>query len=425
MYNSNPQRYVSLLTRKTLALVMAGGRGSRLHELTAWRAKPAVFFGGKFRIVDFALSNAINSGIRRIGVLTQYKAHSLVRHINEGWGGFKRVLHEFVEVLPASQRIASDWYRGTADAIYQNLDIIRTHSPDFVLVLSGDHVYKMDYGTLLAFHDERESDLTISCIEVPVSEAAGSYGVIEVDGDGRVIGFEEKPAQPRPIPGQPDMCLASMGNYVFNTDFLFDRLIIDAGNAASNHDFGHDVLPAIISDHKVYAFPFRDPVTGKRAYWRDVGTLDAYWEANMELLDTTPELNLYDSEWPILTDQPQLPSAKFVHNSDDRRGMAVDSIVSGGCIISGARLNRSLLFSNVRVHSYAYLEQAVVMPDVDVGRGSRIYRAILDRGCDIPENTVIGENHAEDRRRGFRITDKGVVLVTPDMLNQSIHALRK
>jgi glucose-1-phosphate adenylyltransferase len=424
MYEPNSQRFVSLLTRKTLALVMAGGRGSRLHELTNWRAKPAVFFGGKFRIIDFALSNAINSGIRRVGVLTQYKAHSLVRHIGEGWGGFKRVLHEFVEVLPASQRIDADWYRGTADAIYQNLDIINTHSPEFVLVLSGDHVYKMDYGTMLAFHSELESDLTISCMEVPVSEAAATFGVIEVDKSGRVIGFEEKPANPRPIPGQPDLCLASMGNYVFNTDFLREQLIIDAGDRASNHDFGHDLIPKLIKSHKVFAFPFRDEETGKRAYWRDVGTLDAYWEANMELLDITPELDLYDKEWPILTDQQQLPSAKFVHNTDDRRGMAVDSIVSGGCIISGAMLNRALLFSSVKVHSYAYVEQTVVMPDVNIGNNARIQRAIIDRGCNIPENTVIGENHDDDRQRGFRVTDKGIVLVTPEMLNQSTHSIR-
>jgi len=424
MYETNPQRFVSLLTRKTLALVLAGGRGSRLYELTAWRAKPAVFFGGKFRIIDFALSNAINSGIRRVGVLTQYKAHSLVRHISEGWGGFKRVLHEFVEVLPASQRIDADWYRGTADAIYQNLDIINTHNPEFVLILSGDHVYKMDYGTMLAFHSEQQSDLTILCVELPVSEAAASFGVIEVDENGRVIGFEEKPAQPRPLPGQPDMCLASMGNYVFNTDFLRDQLIFDAVNSESSHDFGHDIIPRLISSHTVFAFPFRDAETGKRAYWRDVGTLDAYWEANMELLDITPELDLYDNEWPILTDQQQLPSAKFVHNTDERRGMAVDSIVSGGCIISGAKLNRALLFSNVKVHSYAYIEQTVVLPDVNVGRNTSIYRAILDRGCNIPENMVIGENHDEDRQRGFRVTDKGIVLVTPDMLNQSIHSIR-
>ena len=424
MFDSNPQRFVSLLTRKTLALVLAGGRGSRLHELTSWRAKPALFFGGKFRIIDFALSNAINSGIRRVGVLTQYKAHSLVRHIGEGWGGFKRALHEFVEVLPASQRIDSDWYRGTADAIYQNLDIINTHKPEFVLVLSGDHVYKMDYGAMLAFHSEQESHLTILCMELPVSEAAATFGVIEVNGNGQVIGFEEKPAQPKPIPGRPDTCMASMGNYVFNADILCDQLISNADDSASSHDFGHDIIPKLIASNKVFAFPFRDAATGKQAYWRDVGTLDAYWEANMELLDITPELDLYDNEWPILTDQPQLPSAKFVHNTDDRRGMALDSIVSGGCIISGARLDRALLFSNVKVHSYARVEHTVVMPDANIGRNTRIHRAIIDRGCDIPDNMVIGDNHDEDRQRGFRVTDKGIVLVTPDMLNQSTHSIR-
>ena len=424
MHESNPRRFVSLLTRGTLALIMAGGRGSRLHELTTWRAKPAVFFGGKFRIIDFALSNAVNSGIRRIGVLTQYKAHSLVTHISEGWGGFKRELREFVEVLPASQRVDNEWYRGTADAVYQNLDIIHTHDPEYVLILSGDHVYKMDYGEMLAFHAEKEAELTISCIEVPVSEAANTFGVIEVDEDDRVIGFVEKPAEPKPIPGQPGMCLAAMGNYVFNTGFLCDQLIADNNNKQSAHDFGNDIIPSLINTNKVYAFMFRDPVTGKRTYWRDVGTLDAYWEANMELLAVTPELDLYNSDWPYMTDQLQLPSAKFVHNTDDRRGMAVDSIVSGGCIISGAKLDRALLFSNVRVHSYAYIEQSVVMPDVNIGRHARIYRAIIDRGCDIPDNMVIGEDHDEDRKRGFRISEKGVVLVTPDMLKQPIHSFR-
>ena len=424
MYESNPRRFVSLLTRKTLALVMAGGRGSRLHELTTWRAKPAVFFGGKFRIIDFALSNAVNSGIRRIGVLTQYKAHSLVRHLAEGWGGFKRELGEFVEVLPASQRIDNEWYRGTADAVYQNLDIIHTHNPEYVLILSGDHVYTMDYGDMLAFHAEKEADLTISCIEVPVDEAANTFGVIEIDENNRVIGFMEKPAEPKPIPGQPDMCLAAMGNYVFNAEFLCEQLIADADNEESRHDFGNDIIPCLIDSSQVFAFLFRDSITEKPTYWRDVGTLDAYWEANMELLSVTPELDLYDSDWPIMTEQQQLPSAKFVHNNDDRRGMAVDSIVSGGCIISGAKLERSLLFSNVRVHSYAYVEQTVVMPDVSIGRNARIYRAIIDRGCNIPEGMIIGENNDDDRQRGFRISDKGIVLVTPDMLQQSTHSIR-
>jgi glucose-1-phosphate adenylyltransferase len=421
---THQQRHISLLTRKTVALVLAGGRGSRLHELTLWRAKPAVHFGGKFHIVDFALSNAINSGIRRVGVLTQYKAHSLVRHLRDGWCGFKRALGEFVDVLPASQRIDAGWYRGTADAVYQNIDIIRDLNPEYVVILSGDHIYKMDYGAMLAFHTEMDADMTISCIEIPVEEAAGIYGVLQVDGSGRVIAFEEKPATPSQIPGQPGMCLASMGNYVFATELLYDELIQDADNEISDHDFAKNIIPDAIHRHKVFAYPFRDPETGKRAYWRDVGTLDAYWQANIELLDIEPELDLYDSEWPILTDQPQLAPAKFVFNNNDRRGMAVDSMVSGGCIISGAKLDRALLFSNVKVHSYAYIEQSVVLPDVSIGRYARILRAIIDRGCVIPEHMVIGENHEDDRKRGFRVTENGIVLVTPDMLGQSIHSVR-
>ncbi|HUT41589.1 MAG TPA: glucose-1-phosphate adenylyltransferase [Gammaproteobacteria bacterium] len=423
-YIQKQQRFISLLTRNTMALVLAGGRGSRLHELTLWRAKPAVHFGGSFRIIDFALSNAINSGIRRIGVLTQYKAHSLVRHLRDGWCGFKRVLGEFVDVLPASQRIDAGWYRGTADAVYQNLDIIRDHDPEYVLILSGDHIYKMDFGPMLAFHAERKADITISCVEIRVEEAAGAYGVLQVDDSGRVIAFEEKPARPSEIPGQPGFCLASMGNYVFGTDLLYDLLIKDADTEASEHDFAGNIIPGAVRDHRVYAYPFRDAETGKCAYWRDVGTLDAYWDANIELLDVTPELNLYDSEWPIQTNQLQLPPAKFVFNNDNRRGMAVDSMVSGGCIISGAMLDRALLYSSVKVHSYTRIEQSVVLPEVTVGRHAVITRAIIDRGCVIPKRMVIGEDHDEDRRRGFRVTGKGIVLVTPDMLNQSTHTIR-
>lgn len=424
METQTHQRFVSLLTRKTIALVLAGGRGSRLYELTSWRAKPAVPFGGKFRIIDFPLSNAVNSGIRRIGVLTQYKAHSLVTHLSLGWSGFKSELGEFVEVLPASQRVANDWYQGTADAIYQNLDIIRPHRPDYVLVLSGDHIYKMDYGTMLAFHTESGSDMTISCLEVPVEEAAGAYGVIEVDENSRVIGFEEKPEKPKCVPGRPDICLASMGNYIFSTQFLYDQLIQDADNKESEHDFGKNIIPGIIAECQVFAFPFRDQQTGNRAYWRDVGTLDAFWEANMELLSVTPELNLYDSDWPILTHQGQLPPAKFVFNDDGRRGMAVDSMVSGGCVVSGAQLDRALLFSNVKVKSYTQVEESVVLPGVTIGRHVRIKRAIIDRGCDIPEGMVIGEDHEQDRQQGFRVTGNGIVLVTPDMLKQSFHFSR-
>ena len=424
MEQTKDPRFVSRLTRQTLALVLAGGRGSRLYELTDWRAKPAVPFGGKFRIIDFPLSNCVNSGIRRIGVLTQYKAHSLIRHLVRGWSNFQSELDEFVEILPASQRAGGEWYQGTADAIYQNLDILRTHQPEYVLILSGDHIYKMDYGPMIAFHAESEADMTISCLEVPIEEAAGAFGVMTVDESGRIIAFDEKPAQPNPIPGKPGLCLASMGNYVFNTQFLYEQLIKDADMPESEHDFGKNIIPSIIDKYQVYAFPFRDPDTGNRAYWRDVGTLDAFWEANMELVSVSPELNLYDQDWPILTHQAQLPPAKFVFDQDDRRGMAIDSMVSGGCVISGSQLKRSLLFSNVKVHSYAQLEDSVVLPEVEIGRKARIKKTIIDRGCTIPEGMVIGEDLAQDKERGFHVTEKGVVLVTPDMLKQDVHFMR-
>lgn len=417
-------RYISRLTKKTLALVLAGGRGSRLYELTDWRAKPGVPFGGKFRIIDFPLSNCVNSGIRRIGVLTQYKAHSLVRHLGRGWSNFQSELDEFVEVLPASQRTGDEWYSGTADAIYQNLDIIRTHKPEFVLVLSGDHIYKMDYGPMLAYHVANEADMTVSCLEVPIAEAAGEFGVLTVNEQSRVLRFDEKPAQPTSIPGNDKLTLASMGNYIFNTQFLYEQLIADADSPNSKHDFGKDIIPSIIEKHQVFAYPFRDPVTDQQAFWRDVGTLDAYWEAHMELIAVEPQLNLYDREWPILTHQSQLPPAKFVFDDDDRRGEAHDSMVSGGCVISGSRVKRSLLFSDVVVHSYASVTDSVLLPEVDVGRHCRIQKAIIDRGCRLPENTVIGEDHEQDKARGFRVTEKGVVLVTPDMLGQSLHTVR-
>ena len=424
MIANTENRFVSRLTSNTLALVLAGGRGSRLYELTDWRAKPAVPFGGKFRIIDFPLSNCINSGIRRIGVLTQYKAHSLIRHLVRGWSRLDSELGEFVEILPASQRAGGEWYQGTADAVYQNIDILRTHKPGFVLILSGDHIYKMDYGDLSAAHVKTEADMTIACLEVPREEAAGAFGVMTVDESGRIVDFNEKPADPAPIPGQPDLCLASMGNYLFNTDFLYEQLIRDADNPGSKHDFGGDIIPSIIGKYQVYAYPFRDLETGGRTYWRDVGTLDAFWEANMELVNVTPELNLYDESWPILTHQAQLPPAKFVFDRDDRRGLATDSMVSGGCLISGARVKHSLLFSHVRVHSYAEVTDSVILPDVEIGRSARINRAIIDRGCSIGEGLVIGEDHDRDRERGFRVTAKGVVLVTPDMLKQPIHARR-
>ena len=417
-------RFVSRLTRQTLALVLAGGRGSRLYELTDWRAKPAVPFGGKFRIIDFPLSNCINTGIRRIGVLTQYKAHSLIRHLVRGWSRFDSELDEFVEILPASQRAGGEWYQGTADAIYQNLDIMRTHQPEYVLILSGDHIYKMDYAEMIATHVDSKADMTIACLEVPLEEAAGAFGVMTVNESGRIIEFNEKPADPAPIPGEPGLCLASMGNYLFNTEFLYEQLIKDADDPKSDHDFGKNIIPSIIDKYQVYAFPFRDMETGKRAYWRDVGTLDAFWEANMELVNVTPELNLYDQNWPILTHQAQLPPAKFVFDSVDRRGLAIDSMVSGGCVISGAQVTRSLLFSNVHVHSYAEVTDSVILPEVEIGRNARINRAIIDRGCTIDEGDTIGIDHDADRRRGFRVTEKGVVLVTPDMLHQATHARR-
>ena len=416
-------RYVSLLTRDTVAMILAGGRGSRLYELTDWRAKPGVYFGGKLRIIDFPLSNCINSGIRRIGVATQYKAHSLIRHLVHGWTGF-RSDREFVEILPASQRTGDDWYLGTADAVFQNLDIIRTHHPRFVLVLSGDHVYKMDYGTFLAFHAEKEADMTVCCIEVPLEEAAGQFGVMTVDENGRVIEFNEKPEHPDSIPGKEGYCLASMGNYIFNTEFLYEQVIRDADTPDSDHDFGKNVIPSIIDKYQVFAYPFRDPKTGKQAYWRDVGTLDAYWEANMELVSVVPQLDLYDRDWPILTEQIQAPPAKFVFDHADRRGEAIDSMVSAGCIISGASIKRSLIFSNCKIHSYTRIVDSLILPECEVLDGCTIIGAILDRGCVIPEGTEIGVNHDEDRARGFRVTKGGRTLVTPGMLEQPLHHTR-
>jgi len=415
MYSDNP-RYLDSLTRNTLALVLAGGRGSRLHELTERRAKPALYFGGKFRLIDFPLSNCVNSGIRRIGVLTQYKSHSLIRHLNEGWGFFQRDLGEFIEVLPASQRTTGDWYVGTADAIYQNLDIVRTLLPKYVLVLSGDHVYKMDYGKLLACHEKHQADLTVACVGVSLEEAKG-FGIMGVDEDCRVHRFDEKPADPQPMPGTPDIALASMGNYVFNTEFLFRKLEEDARERGSSHDFGHDIIPSIIDEHRVFAYPFLDEETGRQPYWRDVGTLDSFYEANMELVRVQPELNLYDRDWPIRTYHQQLPSAKFVFRDSGREGKALDSVVSAGCVISGSTVVDSLLFSNVRVHSYGTVSESVLLPEVEVGRNCRIHRAIIDRGCRIPPGTVIGEDREDDARR-FRVTSNGVVLVTAAMLGQ-------
>ncbi|MCU7844737.1 MAG: glucose-1-phosphate adenylyltransferase [Candidatus Thiodiazotropha sp. (ex Monitilora ramsayi)] len=421
MSEQNP-RFVSRLTRNTLALILAGGRGSRLKHLTKWRSKPAVPFGGKFRIVDFPLSNCINSGIRRVGVLTQYKAHSLILHIQRGWGFLRGEFGEFVELLPAQQRIESSWYEGTADAVYQNLDILRSHNPDYVLVLAGDHVYKMDYGTMIAEHVESGADMTVGCLTVD-RKTAKEFGVMTVDETNRVIEFQEKPDDPKPLPGRDDVSLASMGIYVFNRKFLFEQLIKDADTPDSTHDFGKDIIPKVIEKYRVQAYPFTDTTSGKQAYWRDVGTIDAFWASNIELIGVTPPLNLYDRSWPIWTYQEQLPPAKFVFDDDERRGMAVDSMVSGGCVISGAKVKDSLLFSNVRVNSYSEVDHSVILPDVNIGRNCRITKAVIDRGCDIPEGTIIGEDAEADAER-FYVSEKGVVLVTPEMLGQVIHHVR-
>ncbi len=423
MPHANP-RFISRLTRNTLALILAGGRGSRLKHLTAWRSKPAVPFGGKFRIIDFPLSNCINSGIRRIGVLTQYKAHSLILHIQKGWGFLRGEFGEFVELWPAQQRVVETaWYAGTADAVFQNLDIIRDHNPEYILLLAGDHIYKMDYGAMIAYHVESGADMTVGCLEVETSRAS-EFGVMSVDGDNRVRSFAEKPSNPETIPGSPDRCLASMGIYVFNRGFLFEQLIKDAGTPKSSHDFGKDIIPSVIKLYRVMAYTFRDPKSGEQAYWRDVGTLDAFWEANLELIGVTPPLNLYDKNWPIWTYQEQLPPAKFVFDDEDRRGMAVDSMVSGGCVISGATVRHSLLFSNVRVNSYAYVADSVILPDVDIGRNCTIRNAVIDRYCQIEEGTMIGMDPEADRRAGFLVSEGGVTLVTPEMLGQEANHVR-
>ncbi len=422
MTTNKTHRFVSRLTRSTLALVLAGGRGSRLRQLTLWRAKPAVPFGGKFRIIDFPLSNCVNSGIRMVGVITQYKAHSLIKHIQQGWSFLRGEFGEFVELMPAQQRIETSWYAGTADAVYQNLDIIRTHHPEYVLILAGDHVYKMDYGPMIAHHVEHKADMTVGCIEIPL-EQASAFGVMSTTVGGRVTEFNEKPENPEPALGTPDQALVSMGIYVFNTRFLYEQLIKDADDDYSTHDFGHDIIPTLIEKYRVFSYPFRESHSGQSAYWRDVGTVDAFWEANLELIGVLPELNLYDEDWPIWTYQEQLPPAKFVFDDDDRRGMAVDSMVSGGCLISGATVRHSLLFSNVKVSSFASLKDVVALPDVKIGRNCRITRAIIDRGCVLPDGMVIGENPEEDAIN-YYVSPGGVVLVTPEMLGQEIHHVR-
>jgi glucose-1-phosphate adenylyltransferase len=406
------------LPKRTVALVLAGGRGSRLRNLTDRRAKPAVYFGGKFRIVDFALSNCLNSGIRRIGVITQYKSHSLLRHLQRGWAFMKTEMNEFVDLLPAQQRVDEEsWYRGTADAVYQNQDILASYGADYIVVLAGDHIYKMNYALMLADHVAKGRDCTVGCIEVPRMEATG-FGVMHVDEQNVIVDFIEKPADPPPMPGKPERALASMGIYVFNARYLYKELERDINDPNSSHDFGKDIIPNAVRKSQAVAHPFGLSAVGTRhneePYWRDVGTIDAYWDANIDLTATDPLLNLYDTRWPIWTYQPQLPPAKFVHNLDDRRGQAIESLVSGGCIVSG-HVHRSVLFSSVRVHSYSSVNWAVLLPGVQVGRRARLNRVVVDRGCQIPDGMVIGEDAAEDARHFFR-TDNGITLVTPEML---------
>ena len=427
MRQADKVKFVSQMTKNTYAMILAGGRGTRLHQLTDWRAKPAVPIAGKFRIVDFVLSNCVNSGIRRVGVATQYKSHSLIQHIQRGWQFLNGQFGEFIDVLPAQQRVEEKWYLGTADAVFQNLDILRETNPEYVLILAGDHVYKMDYGELIAFHVENQADMTVACIEVPLADATG-FGVMEVGKDSRVVAFDEKPKHPKPLASDPGKALASMGIYVFNSQFLYEQLLRDVDDPKSSHDFGKDIIPHLIAaKYRVFAQNFNSSCVkqadGGAPYWRDVGTVDAYWEANMELTKVVPDLNMYDKDWPIWTFQEQLPPAKFVFNDDERRGMAVDSLVSGGCIISGATVQNSLLFSNVHVHSYSSVDESVLLPNVEVGRNVVIKRAVIDKLCAIPDGMQIGVNLAEDKKR-FYVSENGIVLVTPDMLGQKVHRIR-
>ncbi|MGE4253145.1 MAG: glucose-1-phosphate adenylyltransferase [Parvibaculaceae bacterium] len=411
------------LARDAMAYVLAGGRGSRLMELTDKRAKPAVYFGGKTRIIDFALANAINSGIRRIGVATQYKAHSLIRHLQRGWNFLRPERNESFDILPASQRVSEDqWYAGTADAVYQNLDIIESYDPEFMIILAGDHVYKMDYELMLQQHVDMGADVTIGCLEVPRMEATG-FGVMHVDDKDRVISFIEKPKDPPGMPDKPHMALASMGIYVFKTKFLADQLRRDAAEKGSARDFGKNIVPYLVTNGKAYAHRFtRSCVRSEnesQSYWRDVGTVDAYWEANIDLTDTVPALDLYDHTWPIWTYSELVPPAKFVHDEDGRRGKAVSSLVSGGCIISGAGVKNSLLFTGVRINSYARMEQAVVLPYVNVSRGARLKRVVIDRGVEIPEGLVVGDDPELDGKR-FRRTESGICLITQPMIDRLV-----
>src|SRR6516164_8244423 len=408
------------LARQALAFVLAGGRGSRLLELTDRRAKPAVYFGGKSRIIDFALSNAVNSGIRRIAVATQYKAHSLIRHLQMGWNFFRPERNESFDILPASQRVSeTNWYLGTADAVYQNIDIIENYGSRFIVLLAGDHVYKMDYELMLQQHVDQGADVTVGCLEMPRSESS-AFGIIGVDEQDNIQSFLEKPADPPAMPGKPDKSLASMGIYVFDSRFLFEQLRRDANDPSSSHDFGKDVIPYIVKNGRAVAHQFsRSCVRSgddQRSYWRDVGTVDAYWSSNIDLTDVVPELDLYDRSWPIWTYAEITPPAKFVHDEDGRRGEAIASLISGGCIVSGAAVRRSLLFTGVHLHSHAKVENAVILPYVDVGRYARLRNVVVDRGVHIPEGLVVGEDPDLDADR-FRTTPGGICLITQPMID--------
>jgi glucose-1-phosphate adenylyltransferase len=413
-----------LLTRNTLAIVLAGGRGTRLQQLTQWRAKPAVPFGGKFRIIDFTLSNCVNSGVRHIGVCTQYRSQSLIRHLQHAWSFLDGRFGEFVELLPAQQRLRADWYEGTADAVFQNLDLLRRFRFRHVLILAGDHVYKMDYARMLEEHVEKQAKLSVACVEVPLEQAAGALGVVRVDAHDRIVAFEEKPEFPTPLPDRPGYTLASMGVYAFDGEFLDGELVRDAADPASGHDFGRDLIPRLVAQGTpVFAHRFAAScvnVSAGEPYWRDVGTVDAYWEANLDLTHLVPDLDLYDREWPIWTWQEQMPPAKFVFDDEERRGSAVDSLVSGGCIVSGSIVSRSLLFTGVHVHSYSTVEDSVLLPEVDVARHVVVRRAVIDAGCRLPEGFRVGVDPEEDRRR-FPVSPNGIALVIPEMLGQRIH----
>lgn len=404
--------------KNTLALILAGGSGTRLQSLTRWHSKPAVPFGGKYRTIDFPLSNCINSGIRRISVLTQYKSHSLNTHIQKGWNFLRPELGEFIDLLPAQQRVKDSWYSGTSDAVYQNIDIIDDIHPEHILILAGDHVYKMNYALMIEYHVESGADVTVGCIEVSPKDAR-DFGVMSVDDENRVVRFNEKPRYPETIPGRSNTCLASMGIYVFSREFLYRMLRHDDRDNNSQHDFGRNIIPYAVAHHNVLAYSFADSITGKAAYWRDVGTIDSYYQANMELLAVTPPLNLYDQDWPIWTYQEQLPPAKFVFDDDGRRGMAVDSLISAGCIVSGSKVRHSLLSNNVRIHSYCTIEDTVILPNVDIGRHCRLRNVIIDRDCRIPPGSVIGYSREDDAKRFF-VSPEGVVLVSPEMLGQAL-----